>query len=147
MIDDFWGNTRALIFILLPLFYGLIRWRYRYWRTTFIDEDHIIDQLCFLHWTNSAGTENLHDMLEQLGINILIQSLRRAYLHTQQPSYPYEGAFLHHPYSPQTTPHSPLAHMLLPSSNPHAPSHIPQQPTQGITPPQTQMLRPQPQPF
>ena len=64
--------------------------------------------------------------------------------HTQPPTYPYHGAFIQHPYPPQTIPHSPLAHMYLPSYPHTPPVHIPPQFSQGNTSSSNKMLPPPP---
>ena len=48
--------------------------------------------------------------------------------HTQPPTYPYHGVFFQHPYSPQTTPHSPLTHIYPPPHPRTLPVHIPSRP-------------------
>ena len=45
-------------------------------RMTFIDNDSSIDHLYFLHWIQSAGTQNLFGMLEQIDSNIFVYSIR-----------------------------------------------------------------------
>ena len=66
-------------FFILIYFLALWSTLCRHWdgRITFIDEDPSINYLYFLHWKNSAGTENVFGILEQLDSNILVHSLRR----------------------------------------------------------------------
>ena len=68
-------------------------------------------------------------------------------LHTPPPIYLYHEVFLQHPYTPQTTSHSPLTNMSPPSSYLHPPVHILPQYSQGTTPSSHQMLPPPPQPY
>ena len=66
--------------------------------------------------------------------------------HTRPPTYPYNGVFLQHPYSPQPTSHFPLTNRNLPSSHPHTlPVHILPKFSQGTTSPSHQMLPLSPQ--